>query len=148
MVVKHPKSQEAPRVYSFEDYYDPTDSDDCESDVNSPISADENSASKANNTSESDTPNPNNSEAHDRLPWRPFRSRLDFELAEHMQGTNLNKGEIEALLGIINRIIETPHQFTITNFADLTKAWTLARNINIATGVISLIYVDSDVNLD
>lgn len=124
MVIKHPKANEEPRVFSFEDYYDPLNDDD-------------ETATSANENTTSETPNTttNIREENERLPWRPFRSRLDFELAELMQGANLNRGEIEILLGIINRIIDAPSQFSITSFTDLTKAWTLARDVNVATGV-------------
>lgn len=125
MVIKHPNSKDTEaRIFSFEDYYDPDP------------------PAVSTSSHSNDTINDNdidNVETHQRLPWRPFRSRVDFELAEHMQGTNLNRNEIESLLKIIQKIIDSPNQFTIRSFVDLTKAWTLARDVNSSTGVSLII---------
>jgi hypothetical protein len=66
-------------------------------------------------------------------PWHPFRSRLDFELAEFALNSHLNKSKTEALLSIIKRCIKEPEQHTLKNHKELVEYWDLARTK--ATGV-------------
>jgi hypothetical protein len=59
----------------------------------------------------------------DEDPWRPFRSRGDFEFAEIALNASLNKSQINALLDLISRINQGQAQVTLKNEADLSKAW-------------------------
>lgn len=56
-------------------------------------------------------------------PWKPFRSRLDFELAELILDTHMNKSQTNALITIIHRCISEPESFTLRNESDLAKIW-------------------------
>ncbi|TFK20674.1 hypothetical protein FA15DRAFT_719445, partial [Coprinopsis marcescibilis] len=60
-------------------------------------------------------------------PWRPFRTRLDFELASFMQDNNLNQPQKARLLTLIREAIEKPRSFTIEDSRDLENIWTAAR---------------------
>ncbi|KAG1845088.1 hypothetical protein DFJ58DRAFT_717530 [Suillus subalutaceus] len=59
----------------------------------------------------------------DKEPWRPFRSRGDFEFSEITIEAALNKSQINALLSLITHISEGHAQITLKNEADLSKAW-------------------------
>ncbi|KAG2037875.1 hypothetical protein BDR03DRAFT_933870 [Suillus americanus] len=59
----------------------------------------------------------------DKEPWRPFRSRGDFEFSEIAIEAALNKSQINALLSLITRVSEGNAQITLKNEADLSKAW-------------------------
>lgn len=66
-------------------------------------------------------------------PWHPFRSRLDFEVAEFALSSHLNKSKTDALLSIIKRCIKEPEQHTLKDHNELIEYWDLARTK--ATGV-------------
>jgi len=61
-------------------------------------------------------------------PWHPFRSRLDFEIAELALNAHLSKADTERLLSIIQRCIQDPEQFTLQGHKDITEYWDLARS--------------------
>lgn len=58
-------------------------------------------------------------EPPDNEPWRPFNSRTDFEFAEFVHGTALNRTQIDKLIGIIRRCQDAPNSFTFKNHKDL-----------------------------
>ncbi|KAG1800477.1 uncharacterized protein HD556DRAFT_1230432 [Suillus plorans] len=58
----------------------------------------------------------------DEEPWRPFRSRGDFEFSEIALDAALNKHQIDRLLSLIARISQGQTQITLTNETDLRKA--------------------------
>ncbi|KAG2750980.1 hypothetical protein P692DRAFT_201710246, partial [Suillus brevipes Sb2] len=59
----------------------------------------------------------------DETPWRPFRSRGDFEFAEIALDAALNKAHINGLLALISRISSGETQMTLKTDMDLRKAW-------------------------
>lgn len=67
-------------------------------------------------------------------PWKPFRTRLDFELAELMLDSNMNAEQSGTLLSLIRKVLEQPGNFTLSNTDDLEKVWDHARKTR-ATGV-------------
>ncbi|KAJ7215097.1 hypothetical protein B0H12DRAFT_1205697 [Mycena haematopus] len=69
---------------------------------------------------------PDREELIDSTPWKPFRTRLDFEIAEFCELAMLNKEMTETLLSLLRRCGETPEQYTITNYSELNKLWDLA----------------------
>ena len=75
------------------------------------ISAEEFKAS-LNNT-------PELTEPPDDEPWRPFRSREDFEFAELIHDAALNQPQIDRLIKLIRRCQDTPGSFTLRNHKDL-----------------------------
>lgn len=60
-------------------------------------------------------------------PWRPFTSRLDFEVAELVLETHLNKNQTNSLLSLIRRCINDPASFSLDNSKDLNAIWEAAR---------------------
>ncbi|KAJ6475715.1 hypothetical protein C8R47DRAFT_1178958 [Mycena vitilis] len=62
----------------------------------------------------------------DNEPWAPFRTRLDFEVAEFSQDAMLNKTQISTLISLIRRCAENIEGFTIRSQSDLEKQWNLA----------------------
>jgi hypothetical protein len=72
-------------------------------------------------------------------PWHPFRSRLDFEIAELSLNAHLSKADTEHLLSIIRRCIETPEQFTLSGHKDLSEYWDMARSMTDCVSSLSFI---------
>lgn len=60
-------------------------------------------------------------------PWYPFRSRLDFEVAEFALSSHLNKTETDTLLSIIQRCIKDPEQHTLKDHKEIMEYWDLAK---------------------
>jgi hypothetical protein len=56
-------------------------------------------------------------------PWHPFNSRLDFELAELILETHLNKDQTNSLLSLIKRCVKDPSSFTLENSKQLEATW-------------------------
>ncbi|KAH6883656.1 hypothetical protein BKA70DRAFT_1378000 [Coprinopsis sp. MPI-PUGE-AT-0042] len=65
-------------------------------------------------------------------PWRPFRTRLDFELAELLEETNMNHRQKAALIKLFKRGIAEPGEFTIIDEVDLAKTWSGARDAHMS----------------
>ena len=59
-------------------------------------------------------------------PWKPFRTQLDFEVAEFIEENMLNKRSTEKLIQLLRRVAANINDFTIRNQADLDKQWDLA----------------------
>jgi hypothetical protein len=60
-------------------------------------------------------------------PWRPFRTKLDFELAEVMLDAHMNGAQTERLLSLIHQAVLDPESFTLANLKDLSHIWDMAR---------------------
>lgn len=55
----------------------------------------------------------------DDEPWRPFRSREDFEFADFVHDAALNRTQIEWLMKFVQHCQDTPGSFTLRNYNDL-----------------------------
>lgn len=77
---------------------------------------------------------PKNATVPNQEPWEPFRSRLDFEIAELMLESHLNTEQSMALLSLFRKVIASPDDFTLSSTRDLERIWTDARKSR-ATGV-------------
>ncbi|KAJ7351162.1 hypothetical protein DFH08DRAFT_992342, partial [Mycena albidolilacea] len=62
----------------------------------------------------------------DEQPWRPFRTRLDFEVSEFAQENMLNRAATNKLLSLIRRCGTNLEEFTIRNWEDMNKQWDAA----------------------
>ncbi|KAJ7468650.1 hypothetical protein FB451DRAFT_1340298 [Mycena latifolia] len=62
----------------------------------------------------------------DAEPWAPFRTRLDFEVAEFTQDVMLNQAQINTLISLIRRCSANIADFTFHSHADINKSWNLA----------------------
>lgn len=60
-------------------------------------------------------------------PWKPFRSRLDFDFAELTHETHMNKGQIQRLLDIIHGVASKKDEFTFVKVDDVDLAWSKAQ---------------------
>lgn len=65
-------------------------------------------------------------------PWKPFRTRLDFEIAELMLDSHMNAQQSGALLSLIRKVIDQPINFTLSSTDDLEKVWDHARKTRAA----------------
>jgi hypothetical protein len=66
-------------------------------------------------------------------PWRPFRTLLDFEIAELVQDTNMTRRQKSALIRLFQRCIKDPELFTLIDEPDLTKTWEDARRVHMSS---------------
>ncbi|KAJ6510938.1 hypothetical protein C8R45DRAFT_1050416 [Mycena sanguinolenta] len=62
----------------------------------------------------------------DQQPWLPFRTRLDFEVAEFSQENMLNRAATNKLIALIRRCAANLEEFTIKNYNDMNKQWEAA----------------------
>ncbi|TFK46324.1 hypothetical protein OE88DRAFT_1715060 [Heliocybe sulcata] len=62
----------------------------------------------------------------DKEPWRPFRSRLDFDFAEFTSDAKLSRSNIDRLIKIIHCAIDKKDAFTFSNCEDVLKCWDTA----------------------
>lgn len=77
-----------------------------------------------------DTAAGNNSPAVDQRPWRPFSSRLDFELADLILESHMNSQQTDWLLSLIQKCIEYPKEFTLRDNKEIKATWEAARKIH------------------
>lgn len=58
-------------------------------------------------------------------PWKPFRSRLDFEVAEVVLEAALNRSQTDRLIKLIHRAAECNDYdpFTLKNAGNLNEMW-------------------------
>lgn len=73
-------------------------------------------------------------------PWRPFPTRLDFDLAEVMLDSHMNTEQMERTISLFRQVLPNPENsaiFTISNGSDLSNMWNAARSSR-ATGVCSI----------
>ncbi|KAJ7440438.1 hypothetical protein FB451DRAFT_1344109 [Mycena latifolia] len=83
-------------------------------------------------------------------PWRPFRSQLDFEVAEFCEHNMLNKDSTGTLISLIRRCMFNPDDFTLVNGRDLDELWELASHkcTEFERGVVTVRYKDVDNEYD
>ncbi|KAJ7099596.1 hypothetical protein B0H15DRAFT_1002950 [Mycena belliarum] len=62
----------------------------------------------------------------DPTPWKPFRTRLDFEVAEFCELAMLNTEMTDTLIKLVRRCGNNIKNFTIENHAELDKLWELS----------------------
>lgn len=55
----------------------------------------------------------------DAEPWRPFRSREDFEFADLVHDATLNQTQIKRFIKLIKRCQDVPGSFTLQSYSDL-----------------------------
>ena len=59
-------------------------------------------------------------------PWKPYKTRLDFELSEFALSAYLNKDHIERLIKMINIAASGLDNLTLTNHSDLLEVKKIA----------------------
>jgi hypothetical protein len=58
-----------------------------------------------------------------KKPWRPFRTRLDFEVAELILETAMNAKQTTTLISLLQRCAMGIEKFTIHSHDDLQQTW-------------------------
>jgi len=59
-------------------------------------------------------------------PWRPFRSRTDFEFAQLALDAALTKTHVDKLIKLVEGCIKGQDSFNLTNHQELYKTWDAA----------------------
>lgn len=80
-----------------------------------------------------------------KKPWRPFRTRLDFEVAELVLETAMNSKQITTLISLLQRCALGAEKFTIHSYKDLQKTWEQSSVKSVGVWVI-LLYIPSYAN--
>ncbi|KAJ6476594.1 hypothetical protein DFH09DRAFT_1253495 [Mycena vulgaris] len=86
----------------------------------------------------------------DPQPWRPFRTQLDFEVAEFCENNMLNRDSTETLISLIRRCMLKVDDFTLTTKHELDELWELASHKCTAfeKGVVTIQYKGDDKTFD
>ncbi|KAJ7687097.1 hypothetical protein B0H17DRAFT_1302090 [Mycena rosella] len=86
----------------------------------------------------------------DPQPWRPFRTQLDFELAEFCEQSMLNRDYTETLISFIRRCMFNPDDFTLKTQRELDELWELASHKCTAfeKGTVTIQYKKEDKTYD
>ncbi|KAJ6538844.1 hypothetical protein DFH09DRAFT_930004, partial [Mycena vulgaris] len=87
---------------------------------------------------------------NDTEPWRPFRSRLDFEVAGFCEENMVNRDATETLISLIRRCMFNPGDFTLTSQHELDELWELASHKCTAfeKGTVTIRYKNEDKTFD
>ncbi|THH16568.1 hypothetical protein EUX98_g9282 [Antrodiella citrinella] len=64
-------------------------------------------------------------------PWRPFRTRGDFEFAELALDAGLNSPQTDAFLAYIHRVLSGQAKLTLQSSGDLNKVWESAADLHV-----------------
>ncbi|KAJ7922455.1 hypothetical protein B0H13DRAFT_2230481 [Mycena leptocephala] len=93
---------------------------------------------------------PECAEPTDSQPWRPFRSQLDFEVAEFCETNMLNKDSTQTLISLIQRCNANPQDFTLASQRELDELWELASHkcTEFVRGTVTIKYKDEDKTYD
>ncbi|THH28010.1 hypothetical protein EUX98_g6168 [Antrodiella citrinella] len=67
----------------------------------------------------------------DERPWRPFRTRGDFEFAELALDAGLNSPQTDAFLAYIHRVLSGQAKLTLQSSGDLNKVWESAADLHV-----------------
>jgi hypothetical protein len=62
----------------------------------------------------------------DRTPWSPFKTRLDFEIAELILLAALNKEQTTTLISLLKRCAGGDESFTLRSHDEIKKKWEIA----------------------
>jgi hypothetical protein len=68
-------------------------------------------------------------------PWKPFRSRLDFEFAEVALQAALNKEQTDTLIRLMHSVHQGHDLFTLSSHGELTEIWGEASKAYFVTSV-------------
>ncbi|KAJ7814538.1 hypothetical protein B0H13DRAFT_2242753 [Mycena leptocephala] len=90
---------------------------------------------------------PEHAEPTDSQPWRPFRSQLDFEVAEFCETNMLNKDSTQTLISLIQRCNASPQDFTLASQRELDELWELASH-KCTERTVTIQYKDEDKTYD
>ncbi|KAH7927024.1 hypothetical protein BV22DRAFT_1153995 [Leucogyrophana mollusca] len=86
----------------------------------------------------------------DREPWKPFRTRIDFEVAELAHEVAMSKDQTNRLIGILRRCARGDERFTIKNHTDIRETWGAASHslTPFTKDVVSVPFRGENMNYD
>ncbi|KAI0677658.1 hypothetical protein C8Q78DRAFT_962196, partial [Trametes maxima] len=61
-----------------------------------------------------------------RDPWKPWSTRLDFEVAEFALGASLSRSQVTILLGLFDRVAADRSKLTFKTYDDIKAGWEAA----------------------
>ena len=70
-------------------------------------------------------------------PWRPFRTRLDFEVAEFSLNAGLSENLTSSLIGLLEKCSQHKDNFTVKSSKELNELWNIAsvKNLNVCESI-------------
>ncbi|KAG2036604.1 hypothetical protein BDR03DRAFT_934392 [Suillus americanus] len=83
----------------------------------------------------------------DAQPWHPFKSRLEFDVAELALKVALNNAQTDRLLDICRRCARQSEKFTFQNHKDVRAKWDAASQ-RFTKDVVSIPFADKSWNFD
>ncbi|KAG1738384.1 uncharacterized protein EDB91DRAFT_1237752 [Suillus paluster] len=83
----------------------------------------------------------------DAQPWRPFKSRLEFDIAEITLEAALNNAQTDHLLDICRRCARQSEKFTFQNHKDIRAKWDAASQ-HFTKDVVSIPFTDKSWDFD
>ncbi|KAG1849526.1 hypothetical protein F4604DRAFT_1883786 [Suillus subluteus] len=86
----------------------------------------------------------------DTRPWRPFKSRLEFDVAKIALEAALNNEQTDRLLDICRRCAQKSEKFTFHNHKDVRAKWDAAsqRLMGFTKDVVSIPFADRSWDYD
>jgi hypothetical protein len=111
-IINHPRSGMGTKYFAYDKYHSGPRNENVSHQSSTPFSSTAPSAPQAPTTKQA--------------PWKPFRTRLDFEIAEFMQDAHLNQMHMSKMLALLDKIAKTPTEYTILNLADVQATWKIA----------------------
>ena len=57
------------------------------------------------------------------MPWLPFHSESEFSFAEIVLESAMSNGQVDALIGVIHRLVKDKEAFLVRNHGELEKLW-------------------------
>lgn len=64
--------------------------------------------------------------APDTAPWKPWRSRIDFEVAALALESSMSENQTNKLIDIVKRVSRGLDKFTLKNHKETQMLWDLA----------------------
>ena len=81
----------------------------------------------------------------DPQPWRPFKTRTDFEFAELVHEANLSKKKVKRMIRIIRRVSQSP-EFTLKTYEDIKEKWeSAAKQHTVVSALSSSLHASRDI---
>jgi hypothetical protein len=82
----------------------------------------------------------------DDQPWKPFRTRLDFEALEFAMDVGLNKEQMSHYIQLLHRTVECAsnddEKFTVENVSSTMRLWELAASLRVNVSNMYSFYSD------
>jgi hypothetical protein len=74
-----------------------------------------------------------------RRPWKPFKTRSEFEFAEVALRAGLTKNQVNALIQVMRRCIQGEDSFNIRDHDHMCTIWNAGAVLHTAVSLLLLI---------